>query len=227
MAQKYVIRAKQTIDTINQLLDSGIKKISVLMRHSERFFSDDGRMEPFMGLTDDGKQFAVDFGATIKSNPLPKLCSSFMGRCIETAFLIDKGFTQKNHLPLDHNSLENTLSPFYIKDMETALRRVEKEGSHTFLRNWFDNRIDESIMEHPEKTSDCLTRFMIDKINSLQDNQIALCISHDWNIFPLKEFKLGLQHETQGDVGYLEGVLFFEKENHYYITNHQADPILL
>ena len=227
MAQKYEIRAEQTIDMIHQLLNRGIKKISVLMRHSERSFSEDARLEPFMGLTDAGKQLAVDFGAAIRPNLLPKLFSSIMGRCIETAYLIDKGFTKKNNQALEHNSIQEALSPFYINHMEKVLQQVGKIGNHAFLRNWFDNRIDESIMKNPEKTSDHLTGFMIEQIKNLKENQIALCISHDWNLFPVKEFKLGLAHETCGDVGYLEGVLFFEKENRYYITHHQSDPVLL
>ena len=227
MTQKYEIRTKQTIDTINHLLDDGIEKISILIRHSARLFTKNPKLEPFMGLTDNGKASAVDFGTALSSKPMPKLYSSFLGRCIETAFLIDKGFTKKNNRVIDHNCLNDTLSPFYVKDVEKAIPHIEKQGNRVFLRNWFDSRIDESIMENPEKTSDLLSKFMIDQIKNLKQNQIAICVSHDWNIFPLKEFKLGLKHETAGDVGYLDGVIFFEKENQYYITNYQTNPVLL
>ncbi|MBU8849097.1 MAG: histidine phosphatase family protein [Desulfobacterales bacterium] len=227
MTQKFEVKTKQTIDTINHLLDNGIKKISVLIRHSDRFFTEDPKLEPFMGLTDDGKKFAVDFGAAIQSSLLPKFTSSFLGRCIETAFLIDKGYTNKNNRAVDHNCTNDTLAPFYVKDVPKAILRIKEEGNKKFLRSWFDNRIDESIMENPERTSALLSEFMIEQIKNLKENQIAVCVSHDWNIYPLKEFKLGLKHETSGDVGYLDGVVFFENKNQYYITNYQADPILL
>jgi len=227
MTLKYEVRTKQTIDTINHLMDSGIKKISVLIRHSDRFFSKDARLEPFMGLTDAGKDFAFDFGADLRPGAMPQLCSSFLGRCVETAFLIDKGFTKKNNQALDHNYMDAMLSPFYVKDIEKAIPLIEKQGNEIFLRNWFDNRFDESIMENPEKTSDILSEFMIEQIKNLKENQIAICVSHDWNIYPLKEFKLGLKHESAGQVGYLDGLVFFEKENQYYITNYQIKPVLL
>ena len=227
MTLRYEVRTKQTIDTINHLLDNGIKKISALIRHSDRFFSQDARLEPYMGLTDTGKDLAVDFGATLRSSPLPKLCSSFLGRCIETAYLIDKGFTKNNEQTIGYNYLNDMLTPFYVKKIEKAIPLVEKQGSELFLRNWFDNCIDETIMENPERTSDLLSEFMIEQIKNLKENQIAICVSHDWNIFPLKEFKLGLKHETAGDVGYLDGIVFFEKKNQYYITSYQTDPILL
>ncbi len=227
MALKYEVRTEQTIDTINHLMDTGIKKISVLIRHSDRFFSKEARLEPFMGLTDKGKKFAFDFGAGLRPDAMPKLCSSFLGRCVETAFLIDKGFTEKNKVNLDHNCMNPMLSPFYVKDIEKAVPLIEKQGNEIFLRNWFDNCIDESIMENPEKTSDILSEFMTEQIKNLKKNQIAVCVSHDWNIYPLKEFKLGLKHETEGQVGYLDGLVFFEKDNHYYITNFQTKPVLL
>ena len=227
MTMKYQVRTRQTIDTINHLMDSGIKKISVLIRHSDRFFSDNASLEPFMGLTDEGKTLAFDFGAGLGSTAIPKLYSSFLGRCIETAFLIDKGFTKKNNLALDHNCMDPMLSPFYVKDIEKAVPLIEKLGNNFFLREWFDNRIDGSIMEHPEKTSDILSEFMVEKVKQLKDNQIAVCVSHDWNIYPIKEFKFGLQHETAGQVGYLDGLVFFEKKNQYYITNYQSKPVLL
>jgi broad specificity phosphatase PhoE len=180
-----------------------------------------------MELTDDGKKFAFEFGTKLALSPLPKLYSSFLGRCIETAYLIDKGFTQKYGTNVEHNCVNDMLAPFYVLNIKKTVQKLQKEGNNLFLRNWFNNRIDEKIMENPEKTSDRLARFMIDRIKLLEENQIAICVSHDWSIYPLKEFKLGLKHESAGDVGYLDGILFFEKQNRYYITNYQTSPVQL
>ena len=227
MTLKYEVRTEQTINTINKTVDQGADKISVLIRHSDRFFSKEVKSEPFMGLTEKGKSFAFDFGLQLRSNPIPRLCSSFIGRCIETAYLIDKGFTKQNSIALDHNYLTDILGPLFVKDVEKTIKLAQNQETNIFLREWFDKRIDESIMEDPEKTSDNLSEFMVDQIKSLKNNQIALCISHDWSIFPIKEFKMNLKHEISGDVGYLDGLIFFEKDNKYYITNYQSDPILL
>lgn len=225
MTRIYDIRIQQTIDTLNQLIDEGIKKIGLLIRHSERFFTKDPDMEAFMGLTDSGKALALDFGALLRAKPSPCLYSSFMGRCIETAYLIDKGFTRKNRIDLDHTCVDKMLSPFYVKQIEPVVRQVKKEGNHDFLRNWFDNRVDDRIIETPEKTSALINEFMIEKFTHLKENQMAICVSHDWNIFAVKEVELGLKHETSGDIGYLDGVFYFEKEERTYITNYQTDPV--
>jgi broad specificity phosphatase PhoE len=224
MTLKHEVRSQQTIETITSLLNDGIKKISVIIRHSDRFFPKEARMEPFMGLTEGGKSFALDLGKNLPEKPVPKLFSSTFGRCIETAYLIDKGYTQQHKTLVAHNTTSDFLAPFYIKNIERAVHLVEAQGSEQFIRNWFDHKIDDDIMENPETTSAILSEFMIDRLKQLGDLEIAVCVSHDWNIFPLKEFKLGLPHEKKGDVGYLDGVVFYENQNQYYATSFQCDP---
>ncbi len=228
MIPEYKIKSEQTVNVINNLLNQGITKISVLLRHSERFFSKDPLKEPFMGLTDKGKKYAFDLGTQLCSGLVPVLYSSSIGRCIETAYLIDKGFSAvHNNLATDHNRLDDRLTPFYIRDMVKAVHMVQKTGVNNFLRSWFDSAIDEAVMDNPADTADIMCRFMIERIMNLHENQICLCISHDWNIFPVREFKMGLKHETAGDVDYLDGVVFFEKEHQYFLTDNNTDPIRL
>jgi broad specificity phosphatase PhoE len=224
MKLKHEVRARQTIETISGLLNDGIQKLSVIIRHSDRFFPKEARMEPFMGLTEGGKSFALELGKSLPENPAPRLFSSTFGRCIETAYLIDKGYTQQHKTPVAHTTTSDQLAPFYIKDIERAIHLVQAQGSDQFIRNWFDNNIEDGVMENPEKTSAILSQFMIDRLNEIDDNQIAVCVSHDWNIFPLKEFKLGLAHETKGDVGYLDGVVFYESSGQYFVTSFQGGP---
>jgi broad specificity phosphatase PhoE len=225
MTRTHTLKSEETLSAVNSLLDQGIKKISLLARHSERLFSTEADMEPFMPLTEAGKTYAYDFGRKLRPEPLPVLSSSFIGRCTETAYLIDKGFTHQHHHILLHNRVDNRLAPFYINDIEKAVKRILIEGNDVFIRNWFDGRIDGTIIENPEKTADLICALMIEQIQNLPENWMAVSISHDWNIYPVKEFKLGLRHESCGAVGYLESLLFFEKNNRYFVTAFQTDPV--
>ncbi len=228
MTRDYKVNTAQTIETINALLDDGVQKIGAMIRHSDRFYSDEAIMEPFMGLTNKGKGYAYDFGTQLRVQHPPKLYSSLMARCVETAYLIDKGFTKQHGINLDHNCMEHTLFAFYINDWVKALRHVSKTGTHPFLRSWFNRELDDDIMQNPIDTTNRMVDFMVEKVSQLENNQVAICVSHDWNIFPIKEFKLGLTHEEYGDVGYLDGVVFFEKDNQFFITSYQAkEPIPL
>jgi broad specificity phosphatase PhoE len=224
MNRKYPVRSDQTLTVIQQLLNQNITKIVAIIRHSARFYGTTPGSEPFMGLTPDGMEYALEMGQNLPAAPLPRLYSSPFGRCIETAYLIDKGFTRRHGILLPHNQPRELLAPFYIKDIKKALNLLKEQGTHTYIRNWFSNRLDETVMENPKKTCDSLTRFMLDCLQDLADNEVAICVSHDWNIFPLKEFALGLPHEDAGDVGYLDGVVFFENNGQAFMTSYQTDP---
>ncbi len=227
MLIKNEIRNKETLSNIMHLINNGIDKFVVIMRHSDRYFSKNAAMEPFMGLTEKGKDYALNFGEELPLMPRPKFFSSYFGRCIETACIIDKGYSKKYGAFNGHNVLNPDLSPFYIKNIENALKMVNEKGSPEFLRRWFNRDISEKTMENPKETADIISNFLKDRLGELNKEEIAICVSHDWNLFPLKEFKLGLKHEEYGAVGFLESLIVFEDKGSYYITNYQKEPVIL
>jgi len=222
----YELNAGQTLETIQGLLDRGIKSMAVMMRHSDRHYHKDPMMEPFMGLNKAGKSYAFDMGKTFPAIE-PRLFASHFGRCIESAYLIDKGFTFTRGGSLPHTRTCDLLAPFYIKDITKALNIMIETGSRPFIRSWFNREIPPEIMEDPEDTADMLTDFMKERLASISENQIAVCVSHDWNVYPIREFKLGLPHEKAGDVGYLDGIVFFEDGGQTFAVSRQTEPVAL
>lgn len=227
MERKYEVRSAQTLETITTLMDRGVNRMSLILRHSDRHYHKDPMREPYMGLTEPGKTYALDLGAALPPALRPRLFASQFGRCIETAYLVDKGFTRITGDCLDHTVTSQTLAPFYIKDIKRALDLMMDRGINSFIRSWFDREIDTAVMEDPEATADLITDFMLERLDELADNQASICISHDWNIFPIKEFKLGLPHENAGDVGYLDGVAFYRENGTAYAATFQTDPVAL
>lgn len=225
MDNKYKLRSQQTIGLVRDLLGQGVDRISLVLRHSDRHYTDNPRLEPFMGLNDSGKAYAFDLGKSFPLDLTPVLFSSHFGRCVETAYLIDKGFTSVTGKHLPHNTLNKVLAPFYVKDIITATKMLTKTGSTQFVRNWFDEIIDESIMLDPEVTANRITDFMVSRLKELSPGEAAICVTHDWNIFPIKQFKLGLSHEDAVDAGYLDAVAFFEKDARVFGVARQFDPV--
>ena len=224
MPPKYPMRIQETLNTITNLIDKGHDKMAVIMRHSDRHFHENAAMEPFMGLTENGKDVAMELGTKLPVIPHPHFYSSHFGRCIETSFLIDKGYAKQHGLFNSHNQMAIPLSPFYIKDIEKAIALVEKTGSPNFLRSWFNHEISTDIMEDPQNAAEIMTDFLKSLLQENDAPKISVCVSHDWNLFPLKEYKLGLTHEEHGSVGFLESVVVFEDQGEIMITNHQTDP---
>lgn len=225
MNHKYKLQSRHTIELVRNLLSQGVDRLSLLLRHSDRHYSDNPRLEPFMGLNDSGKEYAFDLGKSFPIDLTPVLFSSHFGRCIETNYLIDKGFTSVTGRQLPHNALDSNLAPFYVKDVPATLKIMAKTGSTQFIRDWFDKTIDESVMLDPELTADRISDFMLSKLEALSPGQAAVCVTHDWNIFPVKQFKLGLCHEDALNVGYLDAVAFFEKDAQFFAVARQVDPV--
>lgn len=211
MTRHYENKAEQTIALIRNLTADNITNISVLVRHSERHYTKDGAMEPFMRLTGNGRHLSHNFGQNLPGFLPPNLYSSFIGRCIETAYLIDKGFTARFGDSLPHTRDERLLSPFYINDIDRVVTHLEKGGDHLFLRNWFNGCFNSDMIDDPQKTADHICGFMIDRLGPENEKSLTVCVSHDWNLFPVKEFMLHRPFEQAGDIGYLEGVVFFKK----------------
>lgn len=227
MQRTYELKSAQTLETMNRLLAKGIRKMAVILRHSQREFSREAVHEPFMGLTPEGRTFAFDMGRALPRDMRPRFFSSFFGRCIETAYLMDKGYAREHGIFPDHTVTQKILAPFYIKDIEKAVTRVQQLGTRDFIRQWFDGKIDEDIVINPRTTADRIAGHMARLVEGLGENEAAVCVSHDWNIFPLREFILDIRHETVGDVGYLEGVLFYQDRGKTLITWADSDPVPL
>ncbi len=214
------IRHQETLNTLTSLLDDGVERISIIMRHSHRFFGGEPQMEPFMGLTEKGKEYAMKLGGMLPSSPTPRFFTSYFGRCIDTACQIDKGFLKSHGTVTKHSIQCKELTPFYINDLEKAITMARKMDNPEFLRLWFNCDIDEEIMLHPQTTVETITKFMANQLPELESGEIAVNVSHDWNLFPLKDFILDQPHEEVGLVGYLECIAIFEKNGKHYITNY-------
>ena len=75
MVPKYEMKSKTTIETLQNIATTEPDRISLIIRHSERHFHESARMEPFMGLTENGKDESIIFGSLLEQNPQPKMVS--------------------------------------------------------------------------------------------------------------------------------------------------------
>ncbi len=227
MPPKYEINSGQTLEMLKNISAGSIDGICVLMRHSERNFHENAAMEPFMGLTENGKTAAANLGAHLSADAEPAIFSSHFGRCIETAYLVDKGFSRQSGRFISHPVISPDLSPFYIRHIEKAIQMVEEMTPDLFLRAWFNREIPETVMEDPQQAALRITSFLKELLDAQENSRpfLSFCITHDWNIFPVREYIMGLPHEESGPVGYLDAVFLFKKNSRYFITSRQREPV--
>jgi broad specificity phosphatase PhoE len=217
----------QTLTIIQRLHEQGIRKIAAIMRHSERHYDKENPFrEPFMSLTENGKEMSRKFGEQLPAGMILRAFSSFIGRCIETAYLIDKGYTSKGEKTAS-NIVELFLSPFYAKNPAEILKTFLEAGSLSFIRSWLDGDFSSELIENPENSAKKIVGFAKEKLTESLEGHIDIFVSHDWNLYLVKEVFLGLKHEDYGKIEYLESVVLYSQNDNIYITNHQAEPRIL
>ncbi len=217
---------KNTLKLIGDLKDRGINRFSVIMRHSARYYDRaNPRTEPFQGLTEEGKEYSYDLGKRIPQDLTIRLFSSTFGRCIETAYLIDKGFTSIGGSTIN-NTINIKLAPSYVKEPVTLVK-IMQEDIPDFVRYWFEGNISTDIIERRDDAARGIVGFLADELKELPENHINITISHDWNMYLIKESFLGLKHEDAGNVEYLEGAVIYEENEKIYMAHHQCEPGIL
>jgi hypothetical protein len=213
-----------TLELIKDLLSRGINKFSVMLRHSARYYDHEHpEMEPFLVLTEEGKRYSLELGCALPEGLEINLFSSAFGRCIETAYMIDKGYVSKNGTTY-HNRVEKLLSPSYVKKPFELAATLGKPHSD-FIRTWFDGEIPLDIMESPKKAAGDILQGLVERLPGLSENSININVTHDWNLYLVKEQIMGLKHEEVGPVEYLEGLVVYESAGQVFIENHQKQAI--
>ncbi|HEY54417.1 MAG TPA: histidine phosphatase family protein [Caldilineae bacterium] len=218
----------ETLKVINDLHQKRISRYVVLMRHAERPI-DTAENDLFMQLTEAGKQAAYEFGQALPPDSLIRFFSSPVDRCVETSTLIEKGCLSSGKKTQTNTELDS-LYAFFIKDLlkvDGMLYEMLDAGEWAkFFRNWFDGKYVTDIIGNASQAAQTLLNALLELLQGPAAGG-NICISHDINLFLIKEYYLGLRPEDNEYIQFLEGVILYEWDGRYYIVNHQTEAKLL
>jgi hypothetical protein len=124
------------IALMSRLFKQGVRKMSILVRHGDRHYDlTNPQNEPFLALTEHGKQQSYEFGLHLPREPYYHFFSSHVIRCVETAYQIEKGCI-KNGSRTRVNMIIPNLAPFFVKDLPAVLSRCALDGPEVFFQSW-------------------------------------------------------------------------------------------
>ncbi len=212
------------VQLLNSLhIEKNVSRLIAVIRHSSRHYSETPSAEPFMGLTEEGKISAYRWGKLLPAKMRISFFSSFIGRCIETAYLVDKGYITAGGTTF-HNIIETSLSPYYVRDAGRFLETCTDLDD--FFTSWFAGKIPPEIIDHPRDVAKQMAMFCMERLapGATGQSDMDICVTHDWNLFAAKEYLLGMNHEIHDTVDYLDGVILFAKNGKCYITCPGNDP---
>lgn len=217
-------RLRETIELVRKLKRTGIDRLTVIARHSaRRYDSENPQFEPFLGLTDKGKELALELGRSLPDFTLVRFYSSPVVRCVETAYQAEKGCIE-NGLDTEVPKLSGVLTGFFVKNAAEAFGNYFERGSEVFFRSWFNGELTD-IMADAEESASKLTAFLVGRLKGTRGGQLNFCVSHDWNLYLLREICLHQRQEEHGPAMFLESIAVFERDGRPYMVNHVGDPI--
>lgn len=213
----------KTLDVVRQLQDEGIQKISILMRHSARHYDQEHmEREPIMWLTEEGKQFANTFGRNIPNTEVVRFFSSMLGRCIETAYQADKGYTACGG-KTESNIVTIELAPSFVKNPPEVFKLHRELGTTELFSQWFAGNLSDEIVGQSKEVASTMIGTLTGLLAEGPGSHVDIAVSHDWNLYMIKHHLLNLDIEQTIVVEYLEGIVIYEKDSSYYITSHEAE----
>lgn len=222
-SRPYGNKTRQLIETF---LDGGTTRGLVVVRHSVRHYDKDNPInEPFMGLTEEGKESSYQWGRSLPTSKRLSFFSSFIGRCIETAYLMDKGYVASGGVT-SSNIIEPALSPFYVRDALRFFEAYLKEPN--FLSGWFNRNIPPDILDPPEQVALKIKGFCEKRLSgNIPSDRIDICVTHDWNLYVLRWYFWGIYPGPHEKVDYLDGLIFFRDGRHNYVAVSGHETIKL
>lgn len=185
-------------------------KSALILRHSKRFEPSPWEEDASMELTDDGLEAAFVFGRKLPPYRNLKLYYSPVKRCQETAEQIHKGY-----LSIGGNS--EIYGEFNILqgiglDKESFIIELRKYPIHIVVKNWVAGLYPKdkwpSYQKYYQKAAEVITTQLV----QLEDNTLAVFITHDIHLMILRLGWFGLPI-TDKWISYLDGFAFsFEND---------------
>lgn len=214
----------KTLQVLHDLHAQGVTNYVVLMRHADRPIDHAGN-DLAMRISEAGRRAAYEFGRALPCDGRNRFYASPIDRCVETASLIASGCQNAGGETSPDVTVMDTLFAFFVQDVERAdgllYEAFGKGEPYRFFRDWFDG-------EYPPEMIDdaaLAARAQLDALLPLLQGPSAgnICVSHDINLFLIKEYYLGLHPEDHEYIQFLEGVVIYERRGEFYIINHQTD----
>jgi len=216
-------QGSHTLGLVNRLFNQGMQKMSVFIRHGDRYYDPNLKNEPFLPLTEQGKQQSYEFGLQLPSEPYYRFFSSPVIRCVETAYQIEKGCIKRG-AQTQVNSILSNLGPFYIKNRSEVFSHCMAEGPEVFFQLWLRGQVSEEVMLPPKLAiREQLAQVMVELVE--QDHlNMKVYVTHDVNLYLIRELCLGQGIEEVGRIDPLEGLIFFEQDGAVQVSNHLGPP---
>jgi len=220
------LHGERTTALIDRLWHDGVRRMSLLMRHSAREYAP-GRHDLANPLTEEGRRLAHLFGSRLRPELALRAYASPVARCEDTAELIHAAHREMGGRGRGGARPVEGLGVFYVLDQMKMFKAMSTstEGMGSFVRTWLDGQVPEDIMLPAEVAARSLLKLLTTRLISQEASPaLDIGVSHDLSLYLMREVCLGLSRERHGDVLYLDAMLIFERDGDWLAATHDQAP---
>lgn len=217
---------ERTTALLHDLTQSGVTRMSLLMRHSAREYAP-GKHDLENPLTAAGREYAHAFGQRLPAELVLRAYASPVPRCEDTAELIHAAHLEHGGRGRGGARPVEGLGVFYVLDQMKMFKAMSTsaEGMGGFVRAWLDGQVPGDIVLPARLAASSLLRLLRARLQTqTAEPALDLCVTHDLTLYLMREVCLGLTREDSGDVLYLDGMALFERDGDVLVATHDHEP---
>ncbi len=221
-----LLHGERTTALLDDLWKQGIRRMSLLMRHSAREYAA-GKHDLANPLTEEGRRLAHLFGTRLRPELAVRAYASPVARCEDTAELIHAAHLELGGRGRGGCRPVEGLGVFYVLDQMKMFRAMSTstEGMSSFVRAWLDGQVPKDIMLPAEVAARSILTMLTTRLATQEASPaLDICVSHDLTLYLMREVCLGLSRKDHGDVLYLDGMVVFERDGDWLAATHDQVP---
>ena len=211
-----------TIETVRDVVASGVDHVALLTRHSAREFNRNVH-DLVNPLTDEGRDLARRLGERLPKSHTLRGYASPPERCIETAQLALLGHAAKGGEVTRVRPVEG-LGVFYVLDQMKMFRALEKlDGLAPFVERWVAGELPRDALVPADQAARLVLDIVAAKLDQpVAGKQIDLCVTHDLTVYLVRDRLLGTRPDD-GPVEFLDALAVYRRDGRLFMRG-QVGP---
>lgn len=216
-----------TAALIDSVLDRGVTRAVVFMRHSARTF-DPAIHDLANQLTPEGRDLARGLGAALRPGLHLRGYASPPQRCVDTAELLLEGYREGGpQCTTGRTRVLEALGPFYALDqVRMWMGMREAGGLQAYVQQWCDGDIGPDILLEADASARIIGRVLAGRLDAapVDGPSLDICVSHDISVHMVRD-QLLRQGVDRGDVRFLDALVLYRESGELWLRSHLDEPV--
>lgn len=219
---------EDTAALIDAVLDRGVSRAVVFMRHSARTF-DPAIHDLANQLTPEGRDLARGLGSALRPGLHLRGYASPPQRCVDTAELLLEGYREGHGAQgtTGRTRVLEALGPFYALDqVRMWMGMREAGGLQAYVQQWSDGEIGPDILLEADASARVIGRVLAGRLDSapVDGPSLDICVSHDISVHMVRD-QLLRQGVDRGDVRFLDALVLYRENGELWLRSHLDEAV--